>query len=1752
MMPVDDVSKNLSFSGSRYRAHRQHWRTVLTVARELAFTNGRDSGRPEGTGPSRHSVVLPSSRGEALERLTGGNADALTASLAVALACVADRLGYLTGSGEVRFWFSSGSAADGGPTDGPLPAVVGDPATTTVGDALLDSARCVAASRSYRDYPYTMLQEHGRGTTDAPFERGVVLTVGRSGTSADEAGVGGRPRCWLDISKTVEGYRLTLRAPAGSCDAPEAEAALSTVADVVGRLRGSRRLLLADLVDDVLEQSPASMLAGPTPAGEAAAPSLSDLLTRVVTAHRDESALTQGGRSMTYGELDAHAERLAGRVLDHIGREKLVGMIVRPSIDCIIGMLACIKASVGFVPLDPDSPESRLSAILSDGEPAAVMAGPDDDEVVMRLGLPRLPLESACDTGSSPALPDLPDETPDDVAYVIYTSGSTGRPKGVKVTRANVANYLSWFVELAELSPADNALLVSSMAFDLGYSGVLGALSCGACLHVIPKSTYRDTSKLLRYIADERITFIKMTPSLFSLVVDELRREQFDLAALRLVVLGGERLRVDDVESLKEILPSTRVMNHYGPTETTIGSLAGYYEAHRDAFRRGRSIIGTPVAGTKVYITNDDLKPQPAGVAGEIVVSGAAVGAGYVNDDELTARSFVDFPADGSPAYRTGDRGRLLPGIGVEYLGRVDDQVKVHGYRVDTHEVETAVLKTGHVHEAVVVPIETTTGVKLAAYCTTDPEFDEESARSEASRLLPSYMVPAWFVEIDEIPLTANGKVDRAALPEPRRAGGTQSGHGPSNDLEMRILSIWRDVLALDHECGVDEEFLSLGGDSIQAMQIAGRLRAIGVEAEVAEILNGGTVRRLAQTSAESSEIETEPERHVGPVPCGPMISRWMERVGYWDHWNQAFAFHVDAHVDDDALALGFERLVERHDMLRVRAVLSGQDDGLSLVIDGDTTPSAHITSDSLRVSGEIAPDLIQEVADRLHRDICPRRALNLSYCLIESDGEQVLVVAIHHLVVDGVSWRIICEELSALIEDPGARLPAVRTPYPAWVERMSSAWGDDIDLAYWGAQAESGAGGPSSDHGSQRDATVVRRTFDGGAAQSILTDANSCLSTNTGELIVAALSRPLSDLLGVSDFDICIESHGRFSDESLGDPSGAVGWFTSSYPIHVDGSAEDVRDRIVQAKETMRGVPSLGASYNYLRYSRKVPAGPSEPVVCINFLGDWRSGGHGSGGLTPLPYDTGEWRDPDSPLQYALTIDAISVGEGLSIRATFSSGEIDEGGVRRLLMEFERDAAELVRYCSDPAHAEKTASDFSGLDLPQDQFEALVDGLPGERRSTDVDDILPMSPCQRTMWRDSCRTPRTVQPYYHSRAFRVRGPLDATKIEEASGRLARRHSALRTVVTPVGDAVPVQVVLKDARIPITLTDIGNLSADEIGNYLESRTLVDAALGYRDPGQPLTRVEILRVSPDDHFVIWSNSHLILDGWSRMTLLSELIEMLRAPESLEREGAGGFGEYIRFNSRPDVEREALSYWEDYLAGYETVSLFDDGGRIEDSLVSLREIRTSVRGSVMQRIEDLSAAENVTVSAALQVLVGLAIARACGCDDVTMATVVSDRPAAIRGIGSMVGPLVNTVPVRVRRNGGETVGDLARRRVEEVLEGGRFAYFFDPYLGDPDAMCVRLAIETYEVPDSVRGTFMDRRIIDDMRMTDRVGGDLVIFIVPGDGVSVSIQANPVRISAERQKELLDQLVEYIVLLSERGFGVSASAESEDVRS
>ena len=265
----------------------------------------------------------------------------------------------------------------------------------------------------------------------------------------------------------------------------------------------------------------------------------------------------------------------------------------------------------------------------------------------------------------------------------------------------------------------------------------------------------------------------------------------------------------------------------------------------------------------------------------------------------------------------------------------------------------------------------------------------------------------------------------------------------------------------------------------------------------------------------------------------------------------------------------------------------------------------------------------------------------------------------------------------------------------------------------------------------------------------------------------------------------------------------------------------------------------------------------------------------------------------------------------------------------------------------------------------------------------------------------------------------------------------------------------------------------------------------------------------------------------------MTLLSELIEMLRAPESLEREGAGGFGEYIRFNSRPDVEREALSYWEDYLAGYETVSLFDDGGRIEDSLVSLREIRTSVRGSVMQRIEDLSAAENVTVSAALQVLVGLAIARACGCDDVTMATVVSDRPAAIRGIGSMVGPLVNTVPVRVRRNGGETVGDLARRRVEEVLEGGKFAYFFDPYLGDPDAMCVRLAI-------------------DDMRMTDRVGGDLVIFIVPGDGVSVSIQANPVRISAERQKELLDQLVEYIVLLSERGFGVSASAESEDVRS
>ncbi|MGD2088936.1 MAG: amino acid adenylation domain-containing protein [Candidatus Aminicenantes bacterium] len=494
-------------------------------------------------------------------------------------------------------------------------------------------------------------------------------------------------------------------------------------------------------------------------------------------------------------------------------------------------------------------------------------------------------LEKQLEAESGDNLPTV--STPDDLAYVIFTSGSTGKPKGVMITNENLSNYITWFTGKTGFNEKDKTLLTSSFAFDLGYTSIYSAIMTGGQLHILPKEIYLSQENLLNYINAHDISCIKFTPSLFKTIVASIDFTREKLQSLRLIVLGGEAINTDDVEKTHALGHTIRVMNHYGPTEATIGSIARFIDfEHVDDYKKAPT-IGQPINNTNVYILNKDLYLLPAGVPGELCISGAGLARGYMNRPELTAEKFVlahgswliadrvgkestaVFPMSYqlsaiSYIYRTGDLARWQPNGEIEFLGRIDFQVKIRGFRIEQGEIENRLLSHKLVKEAVVIIREESDNDKyLCGYIVPHQvnEFQETELRDYLSAELPDYMVPTYLVPLEKIPLNPNGKVDRNALPEPETTGN-KNYVPPKNEIEKKLVEIWSQVLDKQN-IGTHDNFFELGGHSLKATVLTARIkRELDVILPLIEIFNRPKIHLLAQYINTQTKENKLPKDH--------------------------------------------------------------------------------------------------------------------------------------------------------------------------------------------------------------------------------------------------------------------------------------------------------------------------------------------------------------------------------------------------------------------------------------------------------------------------------------------------------------------------------------------------------------------------------------------------------------------------------------------------------------------------------------------------------------------------------------------------------------------------------------------------------------------------------------------------------------------------------------------------------------------------
>ena len=1447
---------------------------------------------------------------------------------------------------------------------------------------------------------------------------------------------------------------------------------------------------------------------------------------------------------LTYREVNQRANQLAHRLRElGVGAEAVVGLCLERSVEMVIGLLGVLKAGGAYLPIDPSYPLERISFMLRDTAARVLIA---KTELIERLA-PSPGAESGATLSvdgdweqlARYASENLPVETRgENLAYIIYTSGSTGQPKGVMIAHAQVTRLFkrteSWF----EFSARDVWTLFHSYAFDFSVWELWGALLYGGRLVVVPYFVSRSPEGFYELLCTQQVTVLNQTPSAF-LQLQEVEAKAAAGTELRLLIFGGEALQFRNLRRgfRGQGGREPQFINMYGITETTVH--VTYYRLPEVELGADKgSIIGERIADLQVYVLDDDLRLAPMGIAGELYVGGAGLARGYVGRAELTAERFLPHPYSregGERLYRTGDLGRYLATGALEYLGRADEQVKIRGFRIELGEVETALGAHESVRECVVVAREDEPEHKrLVAYVVAQQAPEASAWREHLRARLPDYMVPAAFVFMERLPLTANGKLDRAALPAPDwRSLSEPLQFTPARTaVEAELARIWAEVLGVAH-VGINDNFFDLGGDSILSIQIIARAAAAGLRVTVKQLFQQQTIAALAavaEASGDASGVEQEPV--TGPVALTP-IQRWFFRQARLkpEHFNQSVLLRLNGAVGVSWLRGAVAALLTHHDGLRLRFSRdeAGQWQQLNagfaeqLVVHEVELGELHDTSRAIAEVVEAVQRSLSLSAGPLLRGVLLR---------VGAGAAPRLLLVIHHLVVDGVSWRILLADLQTAYEQVQrgelVQLPAKTSSYQQWGRLLTEYAASERlekETQYWREQPWEQAGRLPLDQergGNRRaDARQAVTVLSKAATGWLLQEAPAAYRTGIQELLLTALATVLSEWTGSEVVAIELEGHGRA--EGIADVSRTVGWFTSLYPVLLRvARGADPGARIKSVKEQLRAVPEGGLGYGVERYlgGKGEPEQRAGAEVVFNYLGqlDQVLGETANGLLAGVARErSGANEDAAAARVWVLEINgAVSEGQ-LRLHWTYSAAQYEAGTIAQVAARYQQELLRLLDHCRAAEAGGRTPSDYPLARLSQ----AAVDQLAGDGRL--VEDIYPTTPLQQGLLFHALYEP--AAGFYHQQVSCVlSGEFEAERFVRAWQEVLERHAIFRTGFEWEGLAVPLQVVYRRARLPVAEEDWRELTAAEQQERWERLRAADRARGFNLQAAPLMRLVLVRVSAAEYRLLWSHHHLLLDGWCLALVLQEVFAAYEGQRGVVRSeassGVCSYRDYIAWLQQQKLE-PAEQYWRERLRGFQqpTRILARQGGvavRAGQSEQGQQWVRLSRQQT--QGLHELARREQVTMNTLLQGAWALLLARYSGHRDVVFGTTVSGRPAELAGVEQMIGLFINTLPVRVRVAGQQGLGTWLRELQGQQVEMRQYEYSplaqvqqWSEVAAGQSLFETLLAYENYPVAQSMQagdGGAAGGLQVTEVAVWERSNYPLAVVVMPGAELAIEL--------------------------------------------
>jgi amino acid adenylation domain-containing protein/non-ribosomal peptide synthase protein (TIGR01720 family) len=1484
---------------------------------------------------------------------------------------------------------------------------------------------------------------------------------------------------------------------------------------------------------------------------------LHEFFERQVATHPNAIAIVEGDRQLSYQALNQQANQLA-HYLQSLGvkPETLVGIFLERSIDLIICMVAIIKAGGAYVPLDPAYPSDRLALILADTELSIIFTTTD-----LLSQLPTTTAQTIVldrdqqlwgNTGEHNPHPAI---TPENLAYIIYTSGSTGVPKGVMIPQQGITR-LVLDTNYVELTNLDRIAQASNTAFDAATFEIWGALLNGAQLVVISSAILLSPPDLATTLQAQEITTLFLTPALFnqmaSLVPTAFKN-------LRYLIMGGEALDPQWVRVVLAAGAPQHLLNGYGPTECT--TFATYYEVTELSPHATTIPIGRPLSQTEVYILDVAGQQVPLGVPGELHIGGNGLAQGYWQRPELTAEKFIphlysDRPDHDARLYKTGDLGRYLPNGDIEYLGRIDQQVKIRGFRIELGEIETVLSQHPQVRQASVQARTSESGQKqLVAYLVLELglELNQSELRQFLAARLPDYMIPWVFVTLDEIPLTPNGKVDRRALPEPELITGSYTA--PQTPTEQKLATIWSEVLGLN-QVGINDNFFAIGGDSILSLQIIARANQIGIKLTPKQLFAHQTIIELAKVAGTSVTVVAEQGIIRGGVPFTP-IQQWFLAQDLPDlhHFNQSVLLQLPVDVNADLLQRVLVAVYSHHDALRLQFKCSDslwQQYNLGL----ELMPQIQTV--------DLSAELAAEQSVRL-TEICSQHQASIdltSGCLLQAtlfqmgEGQpQRLLIAIHHLAVDGVSWRILLADIQTayqqLSQGQAITLPAKTTSWREWAQQLTNVAADFYpELSYWQAQGSEQIQSLPIDHAGENTVAseaTVSVALSAAATQNLLQRVPAIYRTQINDLLLAAVVQTISDWTGDSTVQLDLEGHGREALFANVDISRTVGWFTTMFPLCLQVPAISHPGLWIKStKEQLRAIPQKGIGYGLLRYVWQEPSLIKQipAPIGFNYLGQFDQVMETEGDFQLANESTGADRSLQGNRQHLLEIGALIAAGQLQFNWSYSKNVYNSQTIEQLAQNLIANLEVFIDHCLQPTAGGYTPSDFPLVQLSQSDLDRLIG-----QQWRQVQDLYPLSPMQQGLLFHSLSTPESGV-YMVQVQCTLQGSLNYEIFGQAWQRVVDRYDIFRTGFIGAELATPLQCVYHHVPLIVQAHDWQQQEPDQ--QQLELAKMVrqerQQSFDLRQP--PLMRLQLIQLAGETYELIWTHHHLLLDGWSLPLVLKEVFTAYQAIEQgepLATTVSTPFRSYIAWLQAQDL-RAARDFWQSQLQGFNAptplIAPVDRSQLGVGYQLVQRRLSTAETASLQSFIRQ----HQLTLNNLVQGAWALLLSRYSGNVDVVFGATVSGRPAMLAGVEEIVGLFINTLPVRVTMSPSTPVLTWLQALQQQQQEIDQYAYTplaeVQGWSDVPRGLALFDSIvvfENYPMGDVVKEHPAANDLqISNVQSTEQTNYPLSLIVVPGSILSLDINYDSSRFASETINQMLDHLQQLLLSLAQHADG------------